>query len=191
MKYTDRKEKHLLYQSMTSCWMLIFSFLFSTFLRVPPCLSPGTTQRQMVHAKLLQSCPTLCNPRTVAHQAPLSMGFSRQEYWTGLPCPPPGDLPNPGTEPSSLMSPAFGGSVQSLRRVRLFATPWTAAHQASLSIINSWSLLKLMSIVSVMPSNHLILCCPLLLPSIFPSIRVFSNESVFRIRWPNNWSSFQ
>ena len=68
-------------------------------------------------------------------------------------------------------------------------TPWTAARQASLSITNSWSLLKLMSIESVMPSNHLILCRPLLLPSsIFPSIRVFSNESVLPIRWPNYWS---
>ena len=69
------------------------------------------------------------------------------------------------------------------------ATPWTAARQASLSIINSWSLLKLMSIESVMPSNHLILCHPLLLlPSIFPSIRVFSNESVLCMRWPKFWS---
>ena len=68
-------------------------------------------------------------------------------------------------------------------------TPWTVAHQASLSITSSWSLLKLMSIDSVMPSNHLILYCPLLLPpSIFPSIRVFSNESVLRIRWPKYWS---
>ena len=74
----------------------------------------------------------------------------------------------------------------SLNRVRLFATPWTAVHQASLSITNSWNLLKLMSIESVMPSNHLILCRPLLLlPSIFPSIRAFSNESVLCIRWPN------
>ena len=83
------------------------------------------------------------------------------------------------------------GSVQfsSLSHVRLFVTPWTAAHQTSLSITNSWSLLKLMSIESVMPSNHLILCCPLLhLPSIFPSIRVFSNESVICIRWPKYWS---
>ena len=80
-------------------------------------------------------------------------------------------------------------SVQVLSRVQLFATPWTAASQASLSITNSWSLLKLMSIVSVMPSNHLILCCPLLLlPSIFPSIRVFSNESILHIRWPKYWS---
>ena len=80
-------------------------------------------------------------------------------------------------------------SVQSLSRVRLFAAPWTAARQASLSITNSRSLLKLMSIESVMPSNHLILCCPLLLlPSIFPSIRVFSNESALCIRWPKDWS---
>ena len=80
-------------------------------------------------------------------------------------------------------------SVQSLSRVRLFATPWIAARQASLSITNSWSLLKLMSIESVMSSNHLILCHPLLLlPSIFPSIRVFSSESVLCIRWPKYWS---
>ena len=80
-------------------------------------------------------------------------------------------------------------SVQSLSHVQLFATPWTAACQASLSITNAQSLLKLMSIESVMPSNHLILCCPLLLlPSVFPSIRVFSNESVLRIRWPKYWS---
>ena len=80
-------------------------------------------------------------------------------------------------------------SYQSLRHVRLFATPWTAACQALLSITNSWSLLKLMSIDSVMPSNHLILCCPLFLPpSIFPSIRVFSNKSVLLMRWPKYWS---
>ena len=80
-------------------------------------------------------------------------------------------------------------SVQLLSRVRRFATPWTAAHQASLSITNSWSLLKLMSIKSAMPSNHLILCSPLLPPpSIFPSNRIFSNESVLHIRWPKYWS---
>ena len=80
-------------------------------------------------------------------------------------------------------------SVQLLSPVWLFATPWTAASQASLSIANCQSLPKLMSIESVMPSNHLILCRPLLLlPSIFPSIRVFSNESALRIRWPNYWS---
>ena len=80
-------------------------------------------------------------------------------------------------------------SVQSLSHVRLFATPWTAARQAFLFITNSWSLLKLMSIESVMPSNHLILCCPLLLlPSIVPSIRVFSNESFLHIRRTKYWS---
>ena len=80
-------------------------------------------------------------------------------------------------------------SVQSLSRVQLFETPWTATHQATLSITNSWSLPKPMSIELVMPSNHLILCHPLfLLPSIFPSIRVFSNESVLHIRWPKHWS---
>ena len=80
-------------------------------------------------------------------------------------------------------------SVQSLSRVWLFATPWTAACQASLSITNSQNLLTLMSIELVMPSNHFILCRPLLLlPSIFPSIRVFSNESVLHIRWPKYWS---
>ena len=80
-------------------------------------------------------------------------------------------------------------SVQSLSRVQLFATPWIAAHQASLSITSSWSLPKLMSIESVMPSSHLILCCPLLiLPSIPPNIRVFSNESTLRMRWQKYWS---
>ena len=79
--------------------------------------------------------------------------------------------------------------VQSLSCVRLFVTPWTAAHQASLCFIISWSLPKLMSIELVMPSDHLILCCPLLLlPSICPSIRVFSNESAICIRWPKYWS---
>ena len=120
---------------------------------------------------------------TVARQAPLSMGFFRQEYWSELPFPSPGDLPNPGIESGS---PALTGrfftteppgkphslfrSVQSLSCVRLFATPWTAARQASLSVTYSRSLLKLMSIESVLPSNHLILCCPLLLlPSVFPA----------------------
>ena len=130
-----------------------------------------------------------------------------QEYWSGLPFPTPGDLANPGIELVFLLSPASSdrffttsatweaqreyqfSSVQSLSHVQLFATPWTAAHQASLYITNFWSLLKLMSIESVMPYNHLVLCRPLLLlPSIFPNIRVFSNESVLHIRWPKYWS---
>ena len=91
------------------------------------------------------------------------------------------------------MLSCFSQSVQLLSRVQLFATPWTAAHHASLSITNSWSVLKFMSIELVMPSNHLILCHPVLPPSIFPpsifpSIGVFSNESVLRIKWPKYWS---
>ena len=87
------------------------------------------------------------------------------------------------------MSPLSFSSVQSLSHVQLFATPWIAARQASLSITNSWSSPKPTSIEWVMPSNHLILCHPLLLlPSVFPSIRVFSNESVLHIRWPKYWS---
>ena len=89
----------------------------------------------------------------------------------------------------SISLPLQFSSVQSLSHVRFFATLQTAALQASLSIINSWILLKLMPITSVMPSNHLILCRPLLLPpSVFPSIRVFSSESVLLIRWPKYWS---
>ena len=155
--------------------------------------------------------------------APLSMGFSRQEYWSGLPFSPSGDLPNPEIERASLsrlhwqagslplaspgkpcqrirvllllrghplgfLTSKTGvleglSSVQSLSCVRLLATPWTAARQTSLSITNCQSLPKPMSMESVMPFNHLILCHPLLLlPSIFPSIRVFSNESALRIR---------
>ena len=155
-------------------------------------------------------------PWTVSHQAPLFMEFSRQEYWSGLLFPSPGNLPDPGIEPGSpvlqadLYQLSYKGSpcsvvsfiksiciifqafqmpnnmyfsaVQSLIHVQLFVTPWIAAHQASLSITNSQSLPKLMSIVSVMPSSHLILCHPLLPPSIFPSIRVFSNELSLCIR---------
>ena len=143
------------------------------------------------------------------------MGFSKQEYWSELTFPTPGDLPSPRITPASLSSPELAGrfftssttwkdqlpllqtwkwssvqsSVQSLSCVWLFATPWIAACQASLSITNSRSLLKLMSIKLVMPSSHLILCHPLLLlPPIPPSIRVSSNESTLRIRWPKYWS---
>ena len=93
------------------------------------------------------------------------------------------------TSISSMSSYHVHSSVQLLSHVQLFATSWTAAHQISLSITNSWSLLKLMPIQLVMPSSHLILCHPLLLlPPIFSSIRVFSNESALRIRWPEYWS---
>ena len=112
------------------------------------------------------------------------------------------DLPNPRIKLSQIcLVPCITGFfttkppgkpihiIQSFSHVQLFETPRTAACQASLSITNSQSLLKLMSIESVMPSNHLTFCCPLLLlPSIFPSIRVFSSESVLHIRWPKYWS---
>ena len=88
----------------------------------------------------------------------------------------------------NILTPSSLCHFQSFSCVQLFATLWTAACQAPLSITNSWSLPKLMPIESVMPSNHLILCCPLLLlPSIFPSIKVVSNESALCIRWPNYW----
>ena len=145
------------------------------------------------------------------------MEFSKQEYWGGLPFPSPGDLHNPRIEPGSpTLQPDILpteppektlqylkllenngyislcctiSSVQSLSSVQLLAIPWTAVHQASLSITKSRSLCKLISIKQVMPSNHLILCWPLLLlPSIVPSIRVSSNESVLHIRWPKYWS---
>ena len=105
-----------------------------------------------------------------------------------IPFPPP--PPRVATRTSTwCVLPVSFSSVQSLSHVWLFVTPWTAAHQASLSFTISWSLLKLMSIKAVMPSNHLILCRPLLRPpSIFPSIRVVCNESVLRIRWPKYWS---
>ena len=135
------------------------------------------------------------------------MGFSRQEYWSRLPFPSPGNLPNSGIEPRS---PAFQADVltseppgkpnlfkglmllfvklvQPLSHIWLFVTPWTAACQAALSFTISQTLLKLTSTESVIPSNHLVPCRPLLLPpSTFAGI--FSNESALRIRWPKYWS---
>ena len=130
------------------------------------------------------------------------MGFSRQAYWSRLPFPSPGHLPDPGIKPTSPVSPALAGrplplchlgslltsvsSVQSLSRVRLSATPWTAALQGFLSITNSRSLLKLKSIESVMPSNHLILCRPLLshLQS-FPASGSFPMSQLFTSGGPS------
>ena len=128
------------------------------------------------------------------------MGFSRQGYCSGLPFSSPGDLTILQGKNSYLIlflalvgrfftTKHYLSSVQLLSCVQLFTTPWTAACRASLSITNSWSLIKLMSIKSVMPSNNLILCYLLLLPaSIFPRIKIFSNESVLHIRWPKYWS---
>ena len=142
------------------------------------------------------------NPWTAARQVPLSLGLSRQEYWSGLPFPTPEDLPYSGIEPMSSVSPAdrfFTAEpprkpektmafVQSLSNVWLFATPWTAECQAFFSFTVTQSLLKLMSIELVMPSNHLILSPSSPASSIFPSIRIFSHESALCIRWPKYWS---
>ena len=112
-------------------------------------------------------------------------GLQEDHIWQDWACPSKTGRAAPG----NMVTCLYISSVQLLSRVQLFVIPWTVAHQASLSITNFWSLLKLMSIKSVMPHNHLILCHPLLLlPSIFPSIRVFSNESVLRTRWPKKWS---
>ena len=147
-----------------------------------------------MHAKSLQLYPSLCKP--MDHSLP---GFSvhgilqaRIPKWVAMPSSRGSSQPRDPTikEDSLPLTPPGKPQVQFSRSVVTdSATPWTAAHQASLSITNSWSLLKLMSIESVMPSNHLILCRPLLLlPSVFPSIRVFSNESVLHIRWPKYWN---
>ena len=125
------------------------------------------------------------------------MGFPRQEYWNGLLFPSPRDLHDSGIKFTSFAFPALAGvffttepqGIQFSHSVMFNSViRWTAAHPASLIITNSQSLLKLKSIKSMRPSNHLILCHPLLLPSIFASIRVFSNEPALHIRWPKYWS---
>ena len=143
---------------------------------------------------------TLCDPMDCSPPGPSVPGILQEQYWGEYSWPSPGDLPNPRIKPGS---PALQAdplpfedgsvqSVQSLSCVRLFATPWIAARQASLSITNSWSSLRLMSIESVIPSSHLILCHPLLLlPPIPPSIKVFSNESALCMRWPKYWFQLQ
>ena len=155
----------------------------------------------VLSAKLLPSCPTLCDPMDCNPPSSSVLGIFQArmlEMASRLPFPSIGDFPNPGIESASLsfflidvliIIKSYISSVHLLSCVWLFATPWTAACQASLSITNSWSLLKLMSIESVMPSTHLILCHPLLLlHPIPPSIRVFPNESTPCIRWPKYWS---
>ena len=159
-----------------------------------------------MHAKSLQSCPTLCDPMN--HSLPGSSvhGILRQEYWGGLPCPPPGDLPDPGIEHLLHLLPWQASSLPLAppgKPIYLYINQFSSVTQScpplcnsmgcstpGLPVItNSRSLLKLVSIELVMQSNNLILCCSLfLLPSIFPSIRVFSDESVLRIRWAKYWS---
>ena len=157
----------------------------------------------MLNAKSLQPYLTLCNLWRVAHQASLSMGSLGKNTRVGFHFLLHGIFPTQGLnlwhfpllhcQARSLplvppRKPILKDSVQWLSHVQLFVTPWTAACRASLSITNSWSLLRLISIEPVMPSNHLMFCPPLILPPlIFPSIRVFSNESVLHIRWPKYW----
>ena len=149
----------------------------------------SSCENYVVIVRLLSHVQLFVTPWTAACQAPLSSTVSQGllklmsiesvmlSNYLFLCCP------------LLLLPLIFPSSVQLLSRFQIFATLWTTARQASLSITNSWSLLKLMSIESVMPSNHIILCHPFLLPSsIFPSIRVFSNESVLHISWPKNWS---
>ena len=151
-----------------------------------------------------QSCETLCNPMDCSPPgSSTSMEFSRQESRNVLPFPSPGDLPDPGIEPRSptlqadslLAEPPGKSKVQDVIVVQLpscvwlFVALWTAAGQASLSLTISQSLPKLMSIASLMSFSHLILWCLLLiLPSIFPNLRDFPNESAVHIRWPKHWS---
>ena len=125
-------------------------------------------------SEVAQSCPTLRDPMDCSLSGSSDHGIfqARVLEWVAI-----------AFSSSSLEKWKWSHSV-----VSTSATPWTTAHQASLSITNCWSLPKPMSIELVMPSNHLILCCSLLLPSIFPSIRVFSNESVVHSRWPKYWS---
>ena len=180
-------------------WDKWVSFFYKYLFSITPT-SPFCT---FFLVMVLSSVWLFVTPWTLAHKVPLSMKFSRQEYWNGLPFPSPGDLLNPGTEFTVCCVSCIGrcilynwatrkfhilpsvqfSSVQSLSHVRLFVTPWIAARQASLSITNSRSSPRLTSIESVMPFSNLILCRPLLLlPSISPSIRVFSNESTLCMR---------
>ena len=153
--------------------------LDTTVTKPPPVLSGKQRADKLSHRGTQHTSFVLCEP--VAHWPKrLKWSFSefigRQIYFTFM--------------KSSQRCRCRGLiSVQSLSHVQLFVTPWTAARQAFLFITNSWNLTKLISIESVMPSNHFNLCHPLLLlPSIFPSIRVFSNESTLHIRWPKDWS---
>ena len=150
-----------------------------------------------------QLCPTLCDPMDCSMPGFPVLHYLPEFAQTHIPLvsdaiqpPHPLSSPSPASNFSQhqgllywiVLNKGVFLIVQSLSHVWLFATPWTVAHQASLSFTISQSLLKFLSIQSVMPSNHLILSPLFLLPSIFPSIRVFSNESALRIRWPKYWS---
>ena len=183
----------------------IINFIGVVYFMVLVCDIHWTSSIWMYVYKISSVVYNSFHPLTIAYQAPLFMEFSRQEYWSGLPFPPPGDPPDPGIEPMSLMSPALATgvfttsntweahlnvSVQFSRSV-VSNSLWPMNHSTPgpLSITNSQSPPKPLSIESVMPSSHLILCHPLLLlPPVPPSIRVFSNESTLLMRWPKYWS---
>ena len=140
-------------------------------------------------SSVTQPCPTLCNPMNCSTPGFLVLHHLPELAQTHVHWVSDAIQPSHPLSPTSPSEEIQFSSVQLLSRVWLFVTPWTAARQAYLSITNSWSLPKLMSIELVMPSNYFILCRPLLLlPSIFPSIKVFFNESVLHIRWPKYWS---
>ena len=170
---------------------LVHSWKFTNFL----ALNRGPTYSKRSFCLVTQSCPTLCDPMDCsppglpAHHQLLEL-TQTHVHWVRDAIQPSHPLSSPSPLTFAL-SPGTAqlSSVQSLCHVWLFVTPWTTACQASLPINNSRSLLKLISIELVMPSNHLILCHPLLLlPSIFPSIRVFSNESALCLKWTKYWS---
>ena len=182
------------YPRLTSeCWA-------SFILKMDGLMASGISLIES-ESEVTQSCPTLCDPWTVAHQAPPSMGFSRQEYWSVLPFHSPGDLPDPGTEPRSPTLQAnaliIGNGIffQFSSVIQLCPTLYDTMDCSMPSFPVHHQLPELTQthvIESVMPSNHLILCCPLLLPpSIFPSISVFSTEIGLFIRWPKFWNLFQ
>ena len=163
-------------------WMVrfkpAFSLSFFTFIKRFLGYSLLSAIRMMSSACCC-CCPTLCDPIDSSLPGSSILGIlqARTLGWVAI---------------SFSNAWKWKVKVKSLSHVLLFVTPWAAVRQASLSITNSWSLLKLMSIESVMPSNHIILCHPLfLLPSIFPRIRVFSSESVLLIRWPKYWFQLQ
>ena len=152
---------------------------YQTSLYIPLCTLSSPLQEWWQTLQLLQHW----KGKTIHTSSQPKRILREQHKWLGI----PPDQSSTNTEMLNLKK--WIGSVQSLSPDWLFVNPWTAAHQVSLLITNSQSWLKLMSIQSVMPCNHLILCCPLLLlPSIFPSIRIFYNESVLCIRWPDYWS---
>ena len=167
------------------------------------CLLSSEFAHVKVKVKSLSRVRLFATPWTLAYQAPPSMGFSRQEYWSGLPFPSPGDLPNPGIKPRSLTLQADALPSEPQEFAHRSTKTFSSVTQSCPTLCDPMNhsmpglpvhrqlpeFTQTHDIESVMPSNHLILCRPLLLPpSVLLSIRVFSNESVLHIRWPKHWS---